>query len=174
MVKRTSVLNVKFIAAGEVLTGNNNEQEEEGNQEDSTEYITRNWSITEGTEEEMIQEIRAGRMVTVSDGSFFPETKRAAFQMRMESTNGRVKAQLQQHVIGHNEEMDAYRAEATGIWASMAIIRKLTEKHQVRNTTIRFGCDGKSALEKTFNKDCLLYTSPSPRDKRQSRMPSSA
>ena len=25
-----------------------------------------------------------------------------------------------------------------------------------------------------MNKDCLLYTSPSPRDKRQSRMPSSA
>ena len=25
-----------------------------------------------------------------------------------------------------------------------------------------------------LNKDCLLYTSPSPRDKRQSRMPSSA
>ena len=28
--------------------------------------------------------------------------------------------------------------------------------------------------EVTKNKDCLLYTSPSPRDKRQSRMPSSA
>ena len=26
----------------------------------------------------------------------------------------------------------------------------------------------------TYRKDCLLYTSPSPRDKRQSRMPSSA
>ena len=26
----------------------------------------------------------------------------------------------------------------------------------------------------TTNEDCLLYTSPSPRDKRQSRMPSSA
>ena len=26
----------------------------------------------------------------------------------------------------------------------------------------------------TYNKACLLYTSPSPRDKRQSRMPSSA
>ena len=26
----------------------------------------------------------------------------------------------------------------------------------------------------TVNRDCLLYTSPSPRDKRQSRMPSSA
>ena len=45
------------------------------------------------------------------------------------------------------------------------------------------GCDGVlSALtdkldEKTINRlpdSCLLYTSPSPRDKRQSRMPSSA
>ena len=26
----------------------------------------------------------------------------------------------------------------------------------------------------SYNDDCLLYTSPSPRDKRQSRMPSSA
>ena len=32
---------------------------------------------------------------------------------------------------------------------------------------------GKAVLE-TLIKDCLLYTSPSPRDKRQSRMPSSA
>ena len=35
----------------------------------------------------------------------------------------------------------------------------------------------KKAIEQnglTFIRDCLLYTSPSPRDKRQSRMPSSA
>ena len=32
--------------------------------------------------------------------------------------------------------------------------------------------NGYSALKKVLN--CLLYTSPSPRDKRQSRMPSSA
>ena len=31
---------------------------------------------------------------------------------------------------------------------------------------------GRSAFVRTYN--CLLYTSPSPRDKRQSRMPSSA
>ena len=30
------------------------------------------------------------------------------------------------------------------------------------------------ALDNTRDDDCLLYTSPSPRDKRQSRMPSSA
>ena len=29
-------------------------------------------------------------------------------------------------------------------------------------------------VDKDLNKICLLYTSPSPRDKRQSRMPSSA
>ena len=29
-------------------------------------------------------------------------------------------------------------------------------------------------LAEKFYNDCLLYTSPSPRDKRQSRMPSSA
>ena len=36
----------------------------------------------------------------------------------------------------------------------------------------RKGFDVSSKIEKI--KDCLLYTSPSPRDKRQSRMPSSA
>ena len=29
-------------------------------------------------------------------------------------------------------------------------------------------------IDSSLNEDCLLYTSPSPRDKRQSRMPSSA
>ena len=33
---------------------------------------------------------------------------------------------------------------------------------------------GKTTVAKALCKDCLLYTSPSPRDKRQSRMPSSA
>ena len=42
----------------------------------------------------------------------------------------------------------------------------------------QFGCSPKqvAAVWKLYKeqKDCLLYTSPSPRDKRQSRMPSSA
>ena len=32
----------------------------------------------------------------------------------------------------------------------------------------------KDGINYTISSDCLLYTSPSPRDKRQSRMPSSA
>ena len=38
--------------------------------------------------------------------------------------------------------------------------------------SLHFGPEGE--VSKTFNVLCLLYTSPSPRDKRQSRMPSSA
>ena len=38
----------------------------------------------------------------------------------------------------------------------------------------RFDTDTKSAFIDLYTKVCLLYTSPSPRDKRQSRMPSSA
>ena len=34
--------------------------------------------------------------------------------------------------------------------------------------------DGTVVFENSLTTDCLLYTSPSPRDKRQSRMPSSA
>ena len=38
-----------------------------------------------------------------------------------------------------------------------------------------FGClDNNVRMITTLKKCCLLYTSPSPRDKRQSRMPSSA
>ena len=34
--------------------------------------------------------------------------------------------------------------------------------------------EGAELFMRKWHKDCLLYTSPSPRDKRQSRMPSSA
>ena len=40
------------------------------------------------------------------------------------------------------------------------------------STNVRQGC-GRQVV-KVIDSDCLLYTSPSPRDKRQSRMPSSA
>ena len=44
------------------------------------------------------------------------------------------------------------------------------EEHQEGNITV----DGTELSESTKNIDCLLYTSPSPRDATLSRMPSSA
>ena len=45
----------------------------------------------------------------------------------------------------------------------------------VSDDDIRESVEGAQlALQRARGTDCLLYTSPSPRDKRQSRMPSSA
>ena len=46
----------------------------------------------------------------------------------------------------------------------------------IREIDCDFKCDflGLSSYQGTQSQGCLLYTSPSPRDKRQSRMPSSA
>ena len=38
----------------------------------------------------------------------------------------------------------------------------------------RTDAEGTNGITSRQHEDCLLYTSPSPRDKRQSRMPSSA
>ena len=46
------------------------------------------------------------------------------------------------------------------------------EKVEVRAVRFRTRASGESPRKEV--RDCLLYTSPSPRDKRQSRMPSSA
>ena len=49
-------------------------------------------------------------------------------------------------------------------------------RKELRKWQLRFGLLAKdhSASTEAQLDDCLLYTSPSPRDKRQSRMPSSA
>ena len=49
-------------------------------------------------------------------------------------------------------------------------------KSKFIQASVRFGDKpkGPSEPKKPHPNDCLLYTSPSPRDKRQSRMPSSA
>ena len=57
-------------------------------------------------------------------------------------------------------------------------IRNRKPLYKLEDSTFSLGRDGKYyfsfRLPSAQAKDCLLYTSPSPRDKRQSRMPSSA
>ena len=49
------------------------------------------------------------------------------------------------------------------------------EQHMLQTALLAETEDGSdSAIAGALLHDCLLYTSPSPRDKRQSRMPSSA
>ena len=131
----------------------NEQQAPNEGRDESTEYILENWSVTYGTEQELAEKLRLGELLVVSDGSFFPESRRAAFQVRMETEDGMHKAQLQQHLIGKDEDMDAYRAEATGIWATIAVIRRLSEKYGIREAEIKYGCDRKAALGKVSLKN---------------------
>ena len=81
------------------------------------------------------------------------------------------------------------RVASALLWAVFAVgvnaqdINKFVEAQVIDKSSFQVTCnDGdKTWLEVVTKKDflakhycCLLYTSPSPRDKRQSRMPSSA
>ena len=60
------------------------------------------------------------------------------------------------------------------------IVDNRDRKYKVTGEQIKFLCDFKNGIGSdgliiiNQSRNCLLYTSPSPRDKRQSRMPSSA
>ena len=60
----------------------------------------------------------------------------------------------------------------TDVTTRMMMLRARRELKTDMVIVNKKGGGGASALE--YYKTCLLYTSPSPRDKRQSRMPSSA
>ena len=92
LVKVLSPTKVKCIAIG--ITRNDTQTTNE-ELDESTRYILENWSVTYGTEQELAQKLRQGKLLVVSDGSYFPESRRAAFQVRMETEDGLHKAQLQ-------------------------------------------------------------------------------
>ena len=48
------------------------------------------------------------------------------------------------------------------------------EKRHLRTNSGYFGIYSGNDMYIAYSKDCLLYTSPSPRDRQKSRMPSSA
>ena len=88
LVKILSPMKAKCIAAGTVIDNAPGNQGQ-GNTEDdnSTKYILANWSVTYGSEPQLAEELQQGRLIVVSNRSYFPETRRAAFQVRIESTN---------------------------------------------------------------------------------------
>ena len=73
--------------------------------------------------------------------------------------------------------------KSTAEFSTSELENKLTELRtkylratnpQVRNQINMFIAEYTEELKMRWYKDCLLYTSPSPRDQRGSRMPSSA
>ena len=69
------------------------------------------------------------------------------------------------------------RAVRAGGKGAKRLLREKTGKEEERDfqsAAMVQGKDLEPEARAAYIKDCLLYTSPSPRDKRQSRMPSSA
>ena len=72
--------------------------------------------------------------------------------------------------IGLNETQDGsllFKTDRPGRYLKAPMV-STDVKMDIAGPVIR------TTLSQTFKNTCLLYTSPSPRDKRQSRMPSSA
>ena len=78
--------------------------------------------------------------------------------------------------VGGNPEMMI--DGKTGFLVEQGNAEQLIEKFELLLTDLdiskRMGDEGRKFIEDTFSWDCLLYTSPSPRDRTRSRMPSSA
>ena len=63
------------------------------------------------------------------------------------------------------------------IATDLVVNKAMKDKMQIEQNKAKMGAQGRrkqNFRQENFSDDCLLYTSPSPRDQRGSRMPSSA
>ena len=69
--------------------------------------------------------------------------------------------------------LSLYAIEAD-VWVYEIDVEEITEAEELFRGAIKVGQEVGQNVGVGMQQICLLYTSPSPRDKRQSRMPSSA
>ena len=105
------------------------------------------------------ESIQDGTARIVSDGSFYPATQRAAFQVRIEDRLKKHQIRVTQYVPGHLKDNDAYRAEAAGICTGFLLLRTICSLQGITQGSIKLGCDGESALEKSTSTSWVIRTS---------------
>ena len=82
-----------------------------------------------------------------------------------------IVSSLDRYIVGQNEAKKAVAIALRNRWRRLQLGDDLRDEILPKNI-IMIGPTGVGKTE--IARSCLLYTSPSPRDKRQSRMPSSA
>ena len=105
------------------------------------------------------ESIQQGTARIVSDGSYYAETKRAAFEVRLEDSRKRHQIVVTQYVPGVFEDNDAYRAEAAGICTGFLLLKTLCQANNIVAGEIKLGCDGQSALNKSTSVTWTIRTS---------------
>ena len=112
----------------------------------------------EGTFAELASLLRQGKLITVSDGSYDPTTKHgtASWILTTESFFPAISGDC--ITPGLSQDQSAYRAELSGLYASVAMANCLADFFSVSNSTICMHCDGESALNRCSEPyDCLPY-----------------
>ena len=97
--------------------------------------------------------ITQGTARIVSDGSYFDSSKVAAFQVRIEDGLKQHQLIVTQYVPGPLEANDAYRAEAAGILTGFLLLQNICKYCELTTGSIKVGCDGQSALNKSTQED---------------------
>ena len=92
---------------------------------------------------------------------------------------GTIRFDIEKGVLGYDKNGEPVRLK--DIWPDDeeidAIVEKNVKPKQFRDIyepMFAVQVDNENKVKPLYDYRCLLYTSPSPRDKRQSRMPSSA
>lgn len=114
----------------------------------------------------LFRDFSNGQVVAVSDGSFFPNTKRAAAAWVIESQCRTQWIMGSILVPGSKDEFSAYRSELTGLLA-ISITLKLFSCCLTQPRHIIIGCDGETAL-RTLLKTRAEITANSPHSDLQS------
>ena len=96
----------------------------------------------------ILQGLKDGTLVGVSDGSF--KNKRGTAFWIIETQDGSERIVGLTEVPGQEDEHDACRSELVGLFGLVVALKTLTVLGDVRNCGIEVGCDGLSALHRSF------------------------
>lgn len=93
----------------------------------------------------VIQDYSSGTIISVSDGSYLPDSQKAAAAWIIESACGTQWKMGSNFVPGAKEEFSSYRSEMTGLMSISCVLRIFAENSS-RPRHVIVGCDGKAAL----------------------------
>ena len=96
----------------------------------------------------ILQGLMDGSLVGVSDGSF--KDKRGTACWILETQDGCERIVGLAEVPGQEDEHDAYRSELAGLFGLVVAVKTLTELGDIKNGVVEVGCDGLSALHRSF------------------------
>ena len=96
----------------------------------------------------IITSIQQGTCSVVSDGSFFPTTKRtaAAYVIGTEKSHERIIGRC--FVVGPRDSFSAYRAELAGIHGGLVFIQGLCKVYEITTGKISLACDNDGAISR--------------------------